>query len=110
MSSTPEPQEPTPLTDPHGYFALFKFNLRLPRCPRTGLSVSYADIGDPNGVPVLFVPPSGCTRWFGAPQDPLAAGYGLRLIIVDRPGVGAVPMVPLADRIEVSCSEFPSYC
>jgi hypothetical protein len=60
--------EPTPLTDPHAYLALFKFNRRLPKCPRTGAAVSYADIGTPDGIPVLFVPPSGCSRWFAAPQ------------------------------------------
>lgn len=60
--------EPTPLTDPHGYLALFKFNRKLARCPRTLAPVSYADIGDPDGTPVLFVPPSGCSRWFAAPQ------------------------------------------
>lgn len=37
--------------------------------------------------------------------DPLANGYDIRLICVDRPGTGAVPMVPLADRIDMSCSE-----
>jgi hypothetical protein len=61
-------EDPTPLTDPDGYLSLFKFNRRLRKCPRTGLSVSYADIGDPDGIPVLFVPPSGCSRWFAAPQ------------------------------------------
>lgn len=65
---SPEEKEATPLTDPEAYLALFKFSRRLRRCPRTGLSVSYADIGDPDGVPVLFVPPSGCSRWFAAPQ------------------------------------------
>jgi len=65
--------EPTPLTDPEGYLALFKFNRRIRRCPRTGMSVTYADIGDPEGVPVLFVPPSGCSRWFAAPQGEYSA-------------------------------------
>ncbi|WOO82616.1 uncharacterized protein LOC62_04G006096 [Vanrija pseudolonga] len=95
--------DPSPLNDPQAYLSLFKFNRKLPKCPRTGLPVSYSDIGDPDGIPVLFVPPSGCTRWFSAPQDPLAAGFGLRLITVDRPGIGAVPPVPLADRIGTSC-------
>lgn len=76
-SSTPTPsayEKPTPLTDPHAYLALFKFNRKLPLCPRTGVSVSYADIGDPDGIPVLFVPPSGCSRWFAAPQGVSSRG------------------------------------
>ncbi|CAK9779610.1 unnamed protein product [Cutaneotrichosporon oleaginosum] len=100
--------EPTPLTDPHAYLALFKFNRRLAECPRTGMAVSFADIGDPEGVPVLFVPPSGCSRWFAAPQDPLAAGHGIRLIVVDRPGTGATPMVPLPERMNTSCQHIAS--
>ncbi|BEI79951.1 hypothetical protein CcaverHIS002_0104800 [Cutaneotrichosporon cavernicola] len=101
-------EEPTPLTDPHAYLALFKFNRRLPKCLRTGVAVSYADIGAPDGIPVLFVPPSGCSRWFAAPQDPLAAGHGIRLIVVDRPGTGATPMVPLPERIDTSCQQIAS--
>ncbi|BEJ03304.1 hypothetical protein CcaverHIS641_0104790 [Cutaneotrichosporon cavernicola] len=66
-------EEPTPLTDPHAYLALFKFNRRLPKCLRTGVAVSYADIGAPDGIPVLFVPPSGCSRWFAAPQEQIAS-------------------------------------
>lgn len=37
--------------------------------------------------------------------DPLAKRYGIRLILVDRPGVGATPSVDLADRIDISCSK-----
>lgn len=72
-----EPTTPTPLTDPQGYLALRKFSCKLPQCPRTGLPVSFADIGDPDGTPVLFVPPSGCTRWFAAPQG----GSAVQLLI-----------------------------
>lgn len=71
-------EDPTPLTDPQGYLSLFKFNLKLPQCPRTNMPVSYSDIGDPNGIPVLFVPPSGCTRWFSAPQGTQAGSQRMR--------------------------------
>jgi pimeloyl-ACP methyl ester carboxylesterase len=39
--------------------------------------------------------------------DPLAAGHGIRLIVVDRPGTGATPMVPLPDRVDTSCRARP---
>lgn len=59
--------DPSPLNDPAAYLSLFKFNRKL-RCSRTGSDVSFSDIGDPSGTPVLMIPPSGCTRWFAAPQ------------------------------------------
>lgn len=62
--------DPSPLNDPAAYLSLFKFNRKI-RCPRTGSDVSFADIGDSEGTPVLMVPPSGCTRWFAAPQGKL---------------------------------------
>lgn len=37
--------------------------------------------------------------------DPLCKRYGVRMIVVDRPGIGATPVVPLAERVEVSCRE-----
>lgn len=59
--------DPSPLNDPAAYLSLFKFNRKL-HCSRTGSDVSFSDIGDPSGTPVLMIPPSGCTRWFAAPQ------------------------------------------
>jgi hypothetical protein len=35
--------------------------------------------------------------------DPLCRRYGVRMIVVDRPGIGATPVVPLNKRIEVAC-------
>jgi len=35
--------------------------------------------------------------------DPLCKRYGIRMIVLDRPGIGATPVVPLEKRIEVSC-------
>ena len=60
--------EPTARSDPEVYLCLRKFSRRLPKCPRTGHPVSYADMGDPDGVPLLWIMPSGCSRWLVAPQ------------------------------------------
>jgi hypothetical protein len=35
--------------------------------------------------------------------DPICRRYGIRMIVVDRPGIGATPVVPLEKRIEISC-------
>ncbi|WRT68510.1 uncharacterized protein IL334_005486 [Kwoniella shivajii] len=94
---------PTALSDPPAYLSLPKFNRRLPRCPRTNLPVTYSDIGDENGVPVIYLLPSGCSRWIAAPMDPLLKRYGVRMIVVDRPGCGGTGEVPLIERIERSC-------
>jgi hypothetical protein len=59
--------EPTAQSDPEGYLASIKFSRSL-RCKRTSKRGSYADIGDPNGVPLLMLMPSGCSRWFAAPH------------------------------------------
>lgn len=36
-------------------------------------------------------------------QDPLAAKFGVRMIVIDRPGCGGTGQVPLEERIERSC-------
>lgn len=97
--------EPTARSSPASYLCTFPFSRRLRKCPHTGLPVTYADIGDPEGTPLLVLMPSGASRWFAAPQDPLAKRYGIRLIVLDRPGVGGTGAVGLADRIKVSCGE-----
>ncbi|OCF57548.1 hypothetical protein L486_05006 [Kwoniella mangroviensis CBS 10435] len=94
---------PTALSDPPAYLALSKFNRRLKRCPRTNLSVTFSDIGDEKGIPLLYVLPSGCSRWIAAPLDPLMKVYGVRMIVVDRPGCGGTNEVLLGERIDRSC-------
>jgi hypothetical protein len=59
MSSIPTP---TP-EDPPAYLAQVKFSQKI-ICPRTGSAVSFADIGDEGGVPLLWMMPSGGSRWF----------------------------------------------
>jgi hypothetical protein len=39
--------------------------------------------------------------------DPICRRYGIRMIVVDRPGIGATPVVPLDKRIEISCRKSP---
>jgi hypothetical protein len=59
--SSPEPTS----DDPPAYLSLRKFSQKI-KCPRTGSAVSFADIGDEEGVPLLWMMPSGGSRWFAA--------------------------------------------
>jgi pimeloyl-ACP methyl ester carboxylesterase len=54
-----------------------------------GRRLSYDDVGDPSGAPVVYL--HGCPdcRLTRHPDDGLATRAGVRLIAVDRPGYGA---------------------
>lgn len=58
--------------------------LRLP----DGRSLGYADYGTPAGVPMLFLHGQPGSRLIGALLDGAASEVGVRLIAVDRPGIG----------------------
>lgn len=56
--------------------------------PRTGRTISFSEVGDPNGSAVLCCVGMGLTRYITALYDELALTLKLRLITPDRPGVG----------------------
>jgi len=61
--------------------------------PRTivlpdGRRLAYDDVGDPDGVPVAFHHGTPDSRRARHPDDALAAEAGVRLLAVDRPGIG----------------------
>jgi len=79
-----------------------------------GRSIGFDDVGDPDGTPVLYVHGTPDSRRARHPDDGLAAAAGVRLVAVDRPGVGlssphpgatvgsfADDAVGLADRLGV---------
>ncbi|MBX3313390.1 MAG: alpha/beta hydrolase [Actinobacteria bacterium] len=88
--------------------------------PRTiplsdGRVLGFDDVGDPDGVPVLFVHGTPDSRRARHPDDGVAARLGVRLVAVDRPGFGsstadptatvgsiADDLVALADHLDVS--------
>ncbi len=68
--------------------------LALRRAPNAGLSVSLADVGAAGGHPVVVFLGLGCVRYLIALYDELATAFGLRLICVDRWGLGKTGDVP----------------
>ncbi len=64
--------------------------LRLPDGRRLG----HAEFGDPNGVPCFFFHGIPGSRLEAAFADELAAQYGIRVIGIDRPGMGLSDYVP----------------
>ena len=58
--------------DPPAYLAQSRFSQKI-KCPRTGSAVSFAEIGDEDGVPLLWMMPSGGSRWF-------AVAHGISLV------------------------------
>jgi pimeloyl-ACP methyl ester carboxylesterase len=53
-----------------------------------GRDIGYDELGDPSGVPIFFFHGFGSSRVVRHPDDSIAAGLGIRLIAVDRPGIG----------------------
>lgn len=53
-----------------------------------GRVIAFDDVGDPDGIPVLFVHGTPDSRRTRHPDDRLATAAGIRLIAVDRPGIG----------------------
>ena len=53
-----------------------------------GRLLGFDDVGDPDGVPLLYFHGFGSTRLIRHPDDAIAASLGIRLLAVDRPGIG----------------------
>ncbi|MBO0678775.1 alpha/beta hydrolase [Mycolicibacterium sp. S2-37] len=61
---------------------------------RDGRRLAYRAYGPSDGVPTVFLPGAGCGRlmWFG--DGELLAERGVRLLSLDRPGLGASTLDP----------------
>lgn len=53
-----------------------------------GRRLGFDDFGDPDGIPVLFFHGFGSSRVVRHPDDGIAAQLGVRMIAIDRPGIG----------------------
>ena len=58
------------------------------RHPRTGRTIAFSEVGDPNGFAVICCVGMGLTRYVTSFYDDLARTLKLRLITPDRPGCG----------------------
>ncbi|KAJ9485123.1 hypothetical protein VN97_g8233 [Penicillium thymicola] len=56
--------------------------------PTTGRSIAFSEVGDPKGHVVLCCVGMGLTRYLMAFYDELARTLNLRLVTLDRPGIG----------------------
>jgi len=68
-----------------------------------GRALSWAEYGDPNGVPVFELHGGGASHRSGAVYHREAEGAGVRVIAVDRPGAGGSTPNP-----DLSFASFPS--
>ncbi|KAI4162052.1 MAG: hypothetical protein LQ342_004364 [Letrouitia transgressa] len=62
--------------------------------PQTGRIISFSEVGDPSGSAVFCCVGMGLTRYITAFYDELAKTLKLRLITLDRPGVGGSEPYP----------------
>jgi pimeloyl-ACP methyl ester carboxylesterase len=56
--------------------------------------LSFDDVGDPDGVPVLYLHGTPDSRLSRHPDDGLATAAGVRLLALDRPGYGGSDPLP----------------
>lgn len=59
-----------------------------------GRTVTFDDVGDPGGAPVVFLHGTPDSRLARHPDDGVAAAAGVRLLAVDRPGYGGTSPSP----------------
>ncbi|KAL1306978.1 hypothetical protein AAFC00_005611 [Neodothiora populina] len=69
------------------------------RSHQDGRIITFSEVGDPAGAAVIVCVGMGLTRFVTAFYDDLAATLGLRLITLDRPGVGESEPYPERERV-----------
>lgn len=63
-----------------------------------GRVLALDDVGDPRGVPVVYLHGTPDSRLARHPDDSRAAAVGVRLLAIDRPGAGDSPLDPVGDH------------
>ncbi|KAF2486799.1 hypothetical protein BDY17DRAFT_292132 [Neohortaea acidophila] len=79
------------------YLQAPRLNQRI-KHPLTGRLISFSEVGDREGAAVIVCLGMGLTRYVSAFYDELAATLRLRLITLDRPGVGNSEPYPANDK------------
>ncbi|RMD41714.1 hypothetical protein DV735_g3389, partial [Chaetothyriales sp. CBS 134920] len=96
-SRTARDIEPDPIKSTQEEVDTFLSSPRLTqkiRHPRTGRTIAFSEVGDPNGFTVICCVGMGLTRYVTTFYDDLARTLRLRIITPDRPGVGESEAVP----------------
>jgi pimeloyl-ACP methyl ester carboxylesterase len=84
-----------------------RITLPTPHGPQT---LTYALIGSSDAAPtrtLLFLPGMFASRYLGIPLHILAERPGVRILVVDRFGMGGSGDVPLSRRIRTWCDVLP---
>ncbi|KGO75406.1 hypothetical protein PITC_080920 [Penicillium italicum] len=97
----------TPSSFAASYIANSRFHRSFtiePTSTHGPLNVTYGDYGcepNKNGTTptLLFLPGMLSTRYIGLCLHPIAEKWGVRVLVVDRPGMGNSTDVPLAQRV-----------
>lgn len=98
------------MPDPYSLISQNRFHRRINLDTTHGpLNITFADIGCETGPAVLFMPGMFASRYLGIPLHVLAERAGVRLLVVDRPGMGASTDVPLAQRVAVWIEIVPQF-
>lgn len=88
------------MSDPLSLVSNSRFHRRVTFDTACGsLTVSFAEIGSVTGPALLFLPGMFASRYTIIPLHALAERAGVRLLVVDRPGMGASTDVPLNHRV-----------
>ncbi|KAL4914500.1 Alpha/Beta hydrolase protein [Aspergillus aurantiobrunneus] len=96
------------MTDSITFISNSRFHRRLTVDTAHGpLKVSFADIGCSTGPALLYLPGMFASRYLGIPMHVMAERAGVRLLVVDRPGIGGSTDVSLAQRISVWVDMLP---
>jgi len=82
------------------------------RHPRNGRTITFSEVGDPEGFVVICCVGMGVTRYISSFYDDIAKAQKLRIITLDRPGVGETTSMPeerntplaWVDDVAVICS------
>ncbi|KAI8896341.1 hypothetical protein BC833DRAFT_515962, partial [Globomyces pollinis-pini] len=74
---------------------------------KTGEQISYAEVGDRNGIPCVWINGPASNRFLVALYDEMCTGMGIRLFCFDRPGRGL--STPLRNPKDWTFSSFASY-
>lgn len=78
-----------------GFLCAARLNQRI---QHNGRTISFSEVGDPDGAAVFVCVGMGLTRFVTAFYDELATTLRLRLVTIERPGVGGSEPYPQNDR------------